>query len=42
MNVVPEHVFGKHDNIDDFANDADWVSAGPYVLTRSQSARATR
>ncbi len=32
MNVVPEHVFGKHDNIDDFANNADWVSAGPYVL----------
>ncbi|GIL34825.1 ABC transporter substrate-binding protein [Phycicoccus sp. DTK01] len=32
MTVVPEHVFSKHATIDDFANDADWVSAGPYRL----------
>lgn len=33
MNVVPEHVFGKQPKMDDFANNADWVSAGPYKLT---------
>ena len=33
MTVVPEHVFGKQENIDDFANDSDWVSAGPYKLS---------
>lgn len=32
MTVVPEHVFSKQPSIDDFANDKDWVSAGPYRL----------
>ena len=33
MTVVPEHVFSKHAKVDDFANNADWVSAGPYKLS---------
>lgn len=33
MTVVPEHVFSKQPSMDDFANDADWVSAGPYRLS---------
>ncbi len=33
MTVVPEHVFSKHAKVDDFANNTDWVSAGPYRLT---------
>jgi peptide/nickel transport system substrate-binding protein len=32
MTVVPEHVFGKQPSMDEFANDADWVGAGPYRL----------
>ncbi|PKW27859.1 ABC transporter substrate-binding protein [Phycicoccus duodecadis] len=34
MTVVPEHVFSTHENIDDFANDSNWVSAGPYKLSK--------
>lgn len=33
MTVVPEHVFSKHAKMDDFPNNSDWVSAGPYKLT---------
>ncbi|MEW1951965.1 ABC transporter substrate-binding protein [Terrabacter sp. NPDC080008] len=33
MTVVPEHVFGKQPKMDDFANNSDWVSAGPYRLS---------
>lgn len=33
MTVVPAHVFGKHAKVDDFANNSDWVSAGPYRLS---------
>ncbi|MGH8867453.1 MAG: ABC transporter substrate-binding protein [Actinomycetes bacterium] len=33
-NVVPEHVFGKVPSVAKFANDSDWVSAGPYRLTK--------
>lgn len=34
--IVPEHVFSKHGSVAKFANDKpeDWVSAGPYVLTK--------
>jgi peptide/nickel transport system substrate-binding protein len=34
MPIVPEHVFGKADSVQAFANDKDWVGAGPYTLTR--------
>jgi peptide/nickel transport system substrate-binding protein len=34
MPVVPAHVFGKTDSVQKFANDRDWVSAGPYKLTK--------
>lgn len=33
MPIVPEHVFGAAENVGEFANDSDWVSAGPFVLT---------
>jgi peptide/nickel transport system substrate-binding protein len=33
MTVVPEHVFSKHPKMDDFPNNSDWVSAGPYKLS---------
>jgi peptide/nickel transport system substrate-binding protein len=33
-NVVPEHVFGKAGSVAKFANNANWVSAGPYRLTK--------
>lgn len=33
-NVVPEHVFSKAGSVAEFANDKDWVSAGPYKLTK--------
>lgn len=32
-NIVPEHVFGQADTVATFANDKDWVGAGPYTLT---------
>ncbi|MEV6964149.1 ABC transporter substrate-binding protein [Hamadaea sp. NPDC051192] len=32
MNVVPKHVFEKQGDVSKFANNADWVSAGPYKL----------
>lgn len=32
-NVVPEHVFSKAGNVATFANDANWVSAGPFRLS---------
>lgn len=34
MPIVPEHVFGQAPAVGDFANDSDWVSAGPFVLTQ--------
>ncbi|WP_199700624.1 ABC transporter substrate-binding protein [Jiangella rhizosphaerae] len=34
MPIVPEHVFGQAPTVADFANDSDWVSAGPFVLTQ--------
>ena len=33
MTVVPEHVFSKFPKVDDFPNNSNWVSAGPYKLT---------
>ncbi|MEV0717447.1 ABC transporter substrate-binding protein [Asanoa sp. NPDC050611] len=33
MNVVPKHVFEPSGNVAKFANDKDWVSAGPFKLT---------
>jgi peptide/nickel transport system substrate-binding protein len=30
--IVPAHVFGKAPSVQEFANDSDWVSAGPYRL----------
>jgi peptide/nickel transport system substrate-binding protein len=33
-NIVPEHVFGKAGSVATFANDSNWVSAGPYKLTK--------
>jgi peptide/nickel transport system substrate-binding protein len=33
MNVVPKHVFEKAGSVATFANNSDWVSAGPYKLT---------
>jgi peptide/nickel transport system substrate-binding protein len=33
-NVVPEHVFSKAGSVATFANDSNWVSAGPYRLTK--------
>lgn len=35
-NIVPQHVFGSVPSVAEFANDSDWVSAGPYVLTEVQ------
>lgn len=32
MPVVPKHVFEKAPSVQKFANDSDWVSAGPYKL----------
>ena len=32
MPIVPAHVFGKADSVKAFANDKDWVSAGPFRL----------
>jgi peptide/nickel transport system substrate-binding protein len=32
--IVPKHVFEKAPSVQRFANDAAWVSAGPYRLTR--------
>ncbi|OZM78024.1 peptide ABC transporter substrate-binding protein [Pseudonocardia sp. MH-G8] len=36
MPIVPEHVFGRGEAVGQFANDADWVSAGPFVLREVQ------
>lgn len=33
MPIVPAHVFSQGESLEEFANDSDWVSAGPYVLT---------
>ncbi|MFG1849969.1 ABC transporter substrate-binding protein [Micromonospora carbonacea] len=33
MNVVPKHVFEKAPDAGTFANNSDWVSAGPFKLT---------
>jgi peptide/nickel transport system substrate-binding protein len=33
MNVVPKHIFEPAGNVAKFANDKDWVSAGPFKLT---------
>ncbi|MEV4894187.1 ABC transporter substrate-binding protein [Nonomuraea sp. NPDC055795] len=32
--IVPKHVFEKAPSVQKFANDANWVSAGPYKLTK--------
>ncbi|WP_166356256.1 ABC transporter substrate-binding protein [Phytoactinopolyspora limicola] len=34
MPIVPAHVFGEVDSVAEFANDEEWVSAGPFVLTQ--------
>ncbi len=31
--IVPKHQFSKHDPVEEFTNDSDWVSAGPFQLT---------
>ncbi|RKR86109.1 peptide/nickel transport system substrate-binding protein [Micromonospora pisi] len=33
MNVVPQHVFEPAGSVANFANNSNWVSAGPYKLT---------
>ena len=33
MPIVPEHVFPEVGQVSEFANDSDWVSAGPFVMT---------
>lgn len=33
MNVVPQHIFEPAGSVAKFANNSDWVSAGPYKLT---------
>ena len=33
MPIVPEHAFPPVGEVEAFANDADWVSAGPFVIT---------
>ena len=37
MPIVPEHVFSAAESVQEFANDSDWVSAGPYRLTDVQA-----
>ncbi|WP_342363894.1 ABC transporter substrate-binding protein [Terrarubrum flagellatum] len=32
MPIVPAHIFSKAESVKAFANDKDWVSAGPYQL----------
>ncbi|SCL34448.1 peptide/nickel transport system substrate-binding protein [Micromonospora pallida] len=32
MSVVPKHVFEKAGDLSKFANDSNWVGAGPFVL----------
>ncbi|MEV0383944.1 ABC transporter substrate-binding protein [Nonomuraea sp. NPDC050643] len=32
--IVPKHVFEKAPSVQKFANDANWVSAGPFKLTK--------
>jgi peptide/nickel transport system substrate-binding protein len=34
MPVVPKHIFESQPSVQKFANDANWVSAGPYKLTK--------
>lgn len=34
--IVPQHVFEPAGSVAEFANDSDWVSAGPYRLTTVQ------
>jgi peptide/nickel transport system substrate-binding protein len=34
MPIVPKHVFEKVPSVQKFANDKDWVSAGPFKLTK--------
>lgn len=34
MPVVPKHVFEGQASVQKFANDTNWVSAGPYKLTK--------
>jgi peptide/nickel transport system substrate-binding protein len=31
--IVPEKQFSKHNPVEKFTNDSDWVSAGPFKLT---------
>jgi peptide/nickel transport system substrate-binding protein len=33
MNVVPQHIFEPAGSVAKFANNSNWVSAGPYKLT---------
>lgn len=32
MSIVPKHIFETKGDLSKFANDADWVGAGPFVL----------
>lgn len=34
MKIVPKHVFSKVGDLNKFTNSKDWVSAGPYNLTK--------
>ncbi|MFG6444191.1 ABC transporter substrate-binding protein [Microbacterium sp. P07] len=36
MRVVPEHIFSEVDDVSTYANDADWVGAGAYVLDSAE------
>lgn len=40
MNVVPKHVFEKQGDISKFANNSNWVSAGPYKLVSAAAGQA--
>jgi peptide/nickel transport system substrate-binding protein len=40
MRIIPKHQFETVGNIGTFANDSDWVSAGPYRLTTVQKGQS--
>jgi peptide/nickel transport system substrate-binding protein len=40
--IVPAHVFGKAESVQDFPNTENWVSAGPYRLTSVKKGESYR
>jgi peptide/nickel transport system substrate-binding protein len=40
MRVLPSHQWSKVGNVGKFANSSDWVSAGPYKLTKAQKGQS--